>query len=66
MKETLEPESRLVGFLELGAEEVLELLTGGLVGGGLGMSVEEELKPSTHLNFRKMIPPIVWFSADRN
>lgn len=62
MKETLEPVSGVVSSLEVGAEEALELLAGG-VGGG---AVEEELALSTHSNFRKMTPPTVRFSADRN
>lgn len=66
VKETLEPGSGVVGSLEVGAEEALELLARGVVRVGLGIAVEEELALSTHSNFRKMTPPTVRFSADRN
>lgn len=62
MKETLEA----VSGVEAGTEEVLELLAGGVVREELGMAVEEKLAPSRHSNSRKMTPPTVRFSADRN
>lgn len=63
VKETLDPISGVVGSLEMGVEE---LPTGGVVKVALGMVVEEVLALSTHSNFRKMTPPIVRFSEDRN
>lgn len=66
MKETLEPVSGVVDSLEVGAEEALELLAGGVVRVALGIAVEEELALSPHSSFRKMTPPTVRFSAARN
>lgn len=55
VKETLEPES---GVEELPSEGVVKV--------ALGTAVEEEMALSTHSNFRKMTPPMVRFSADKN
>lgn len=57
VKETLEPESG-VGVEELPSEGVVKV--------ALGTAVEEEMALSTHSNFRKMTPPMVRFSADKN